>query len=218
VAVLGRDQSGVSRTTDELGGDSVGLAGDVGRIEDIDRLMDMTTDAFGRIDVVMANAGIGRFAPVEGVTPSEFDLLSAVHFRGAFFTAQKALPHIGEGGSIIFVSSAGANRGFALTSVYNAVKAAVRSLARTFAAELAPKRIRVNAISPGLTDTAMATGDTGIPPEIRDEAAKAQIELIPMKRIGRPEEIAAAALFLASDDSSFFTGAELTPDGGTQPL
>jgi NAD(P)-dependent dehydrogenase (short-subunit alcohol dehydrogenase family) len=218
VAVLGRDQAGVSEATEDLGRGSLGVAGDVARIEDIERLFGATTEAFGNIDVLMANAGIGRFGPFESVTVDEFDALCAVHFRGAFFTVQKALPHLRDGGSVILVSSAGANRGFPLTSAYNAAKAAVRSLARTFAAELAPRGIRVNAISPGLTNTPMATGDIGIPPELRDEAAKAQIDMIPMKRIGQPEEIAAAALFLASDDSSFFTGADLTPDGGTQPL
>ena len=218
VAVLGRDEKSVARTTAQLGPGSVGVAGDVTRIDDIERLVQETVRAFGRIDVVVANAGIGRFAPVDGVSSDEFDALSAVHFRGSFFTVQKALPHMDQGGSIIFISSTGAMRGFPMTSVYNAAKAAVRSLARTFAAELAPKGIRVNAISPGLTDTPMATGDIGIPPEIRDQTAKAQIEMIPMKRLGRPEEIAATALFLASDDSSFFTGADLTPDGGTRHI
>ena len=116
------------------------------------------------------------------------------------------------------VSSTGAARGFPLTSVYNAVKAGVRSLTRTFAAELAPLGIRVNAISPGLTETEMSSGDIGIPPEMRDEAARIQIEAIPMKRFGQPDEVATIALFLASDDSSFFTGADLNPDGGTRDL
>jgi len=116
------------------------------------------------------------------------------------------------------MGSAGVSRGFPLTSVYNAAKAAVCSLGRTMAAELAPRGIRVNTISPGLTDTPMTSGETGVPPELRDEAARLQIEKIPMKRIGRPEEVAATALFLASDDSSFFTGSDLCPDGGTRHI
>lgn len=217
VAVSGRDEHKVTDTVLELGDKAIGVAGDVTSIDDIERLMRAAADAFGGIDVVVANAGIGRFGPFEKVTPDELDSLYAVHFRGAFFTVQKALPYLRDGGSVILIGSAGAQRGFPLTSGYNAVKAAVRSLGRTLAAELTP-RIRVNTISPGLTDTPMANGDTGIPPEMRDAAAEAQIALIPMKRIGKPAEIAATALFLASDDSSFFTGADLTPDGGTQHL
>ena len=218
VAAHGRDDARVSRTRSELGDASIGIVGDVTSIDDIERLMRSAADAFGGIDVVVANAGIGRFAPIEDVSPDELDLMSAVHLRGAFFTVQKALPYMGDGGSIILIGSAGGTRGFPLTSVYNAVKAAVRSLGRTMAAELAPKGIRVNVISPGLTDTPMASGDPGVPAQVRDAAARAQIELIPMRRIGQPHEIAAAALFLASDDSSFFTGGELCPDGGTQHL
>ncbi len=218
VAVFGRDPDTVRRTTAELGGASIGVCGDVTRLADLERLMRAAAEAFGRIDVLVANAGIGRFGPLEAVTADEFDALCAVHFRGAFFTVQQALPHMGDGGSIVLVGSAGATRGFPLTSVYNAAKAAVLSLGRTLAAELAPRGIRVNAISPGLTDTPMASGDIGIPPELRDEAARAQLALIPMRRLGRPEEIAVSALFLASDDSSFFTGSELCPDGGTRHL
>jgi NAD(P)-dependent dehydrogenase (short-subunit alcohol dehydrogenase family) len=216
VALQGRDDDKVARAQAELGGATIGVVGDVTNIDDIERLMRSAGDAFGGIDVVVANAGIGRFAPIEDVSPDELDLMCAVHLRGAFFTVQKALPYMGDGGSIILIGSAGATRGFPLTSVYNAVKAAVRSLGRTMAAELAAKGIRVNVISPGLTDTPMASGDPGVPAEVRDAAARAQIEMIPMKRIGRPQEIAAAALFLASGDSAFFTGAELCPDGGTR--
>jgi len=218
LAVMGREQEKVAAAQNELGESTLAVSGDVRRVDDIATLMAAVAETFGRIDVLVAGAGIGRFAPLEAVTEDEFDALSATHFRGAFFTVQQAIPLMGEGGSVILISSAGANRGFPMTSVYNAAKAAVRSLARTFAAELAPKGIRVNAISPGLTDTPMATGDIGIPPEMRDAAARAQIESIPMKRIGRPEEIAATALFLASDDASFYTGADLTPDGGTRPI
>jgi NAD(P)-dependent dehydrogenase (short-subunit alcohol dehydrogenase family) len=109
-------------------------------------------------------------------------------------------------------------QGFPATSVYNAVKAGVRALGRTFAAELAPRGIRVNTVSPGLTETPMAIGDPGLPPGHRDEAARQQLALIPLRRLGRPEEIATTILFLASDDASFYTGADLTPDGGTRDI
>jgi NAD(P)-dependent dehydrogenase (short-subunit alcohol dehydrogenase family) len=175
-------------------------------------------DAYGGIDIVVANAGIGRFAPLDAVTEDDFDALCSVHLRGAFFTVQAALPYLRPGGAVVLVSSTGAERGFPLASAYNAVKAGVRSLGRTFAAELAPRGIRVNTVSPGLTDTPMAVGDPGIPAEQRDEAARQQLALIPLRRLGRPEEIAVTVLFLASDDASFYTGADLTPDGGTRDI
>lgn len=218
LVLLGRDEEKLARTADEIPGAPIGVLGDVTDLGDLRRLMQTAADAYGGIDVLMANAGIGRFAPIDAVTTSEFDALSAVHFKGTFFTVQMALPHLRDGASIILMGSAGVSRGFPLTSVYNAAKAAICSLGRTMAAELAPRGIRVNTISPGLTDTPMASGDIGISPELRDEAARMQIEMIPMKRIGRPEEVAATALFLASDDSSSFTGSELCPDGGTQHI
>jgi NAD(P)-dependent dehydrogenase (short-subunit alcohol dehydrogenase family) len=218
LVLLGRDKEKLARTTGEIPGAPIGVLGDVTDLDDLRRLMQTTADAHGGIDVLMANAGIGRFAPVDAVTTAEFDALCAVHFKGTFFTVQAALPHLRNGASVILMGAAGVSRGFPLTSVYNAAKAAVCSLGRTMAAELAPRGIRVNTISPGLTDTPMATGDTGVPPELRDEAARLQIEQIPLKRIGRPEEVAAVALFLASDDSSFFTGSDLCPDGGTQHI
>jgi len=164
------------------------------------------------------DAGIGRFAPLDAVTEDDFDALCAIHLRGAFFTVQTALSYLRPGGAVVLVSSTGAQRGFPMTSAYNAVKAGVRSLGRTFAAELAPRGIRVNTVSPGLTDTPMAVGDPGIPAEQRDEAARQQLALIPLRRLGRPEEIAVTILFLASDDASFYTGADLTPDGGTRDI
>jgi NAD(P)-dependent dehydrogenase (short-subunit alcohol dehydrogenase family) len=218
LVLLGRDKEKLARTTGEIPGAPIGVLGDVTDLGDLRRLMQTTADAYGGIDVLMANAGIGRFAPVDAVTTADFDALCAVHFKAAFFTVQTALPYLRDGASVILMGSAGVSRGFPLTSVYNAAKAAVCSLGRTMAAELAPRGIRVNTISPGLTDTPMASGDTGVPQELRDEAARLQIDKIPMKRIGRPEEVAATALFLASDDSSLFTGSDLCPDGGTQHI
>jgi NAD(P)-dependent dehydrogenase (short-subunit alcohol dehydrogenase family) len=197
---------------------TVTVTGDVARVDDLAALMHATNDAYGGIDVVVANAGIGRFAPLDAVTEEDFNALYAIHLRGAFFTVQTALPYLRPGGAVVLVSSAGAQRGFPMTSAYNAVKAGVRALGRTFAAELAPRGIRVNTVSPGLTDTPMATGDPGIPAEQRDEAARQQLALIPLRRLGRPEEIATTILFLASDDASFYTGADLTPDGGTRDI
>jgi NAD(P)-dependent dehydrogenase (short-subunit alcohol dehydrogenase family) len=218
LAIMARDEQAVQATAAELAPDAVTVTGDVARVADLGTLMRAAADAYGGIDVVVANAGIGRFAPLDAVTEDDFDALCAIHLRGAFFTVQAALPYLRPGGAVVLVSSTGAERGFPLASAYNAVKAGVRSLGRTFAAELAPRGIRVNTVSPGLTDTPMATGDPGIPAEQRDEAARQQLALIPLRRLGRPEEIAVTVLFLASDDASFYTGADLTPDGGTRDI
>jgi NAD(P)-dependent dehydrogenase (short-subunit alcohol dehydrogenase family) len=218
LAIMARDGQAVTTTAAELAPDVVTVTGDVARVADLAALMRAAGDAYDGIDVVVANAGIGRFAPLDAVTEDEFDALCAIHLRGAFFTVQTALPYLRPGGAVVLVSSTGAQRGFPMTSVYNAVKAGVRSLGRTFAAELAPRGIRVNTVSPGLTDTPMAVGDPGIPAEQRDEAARQQLALIPLRRLGRPEEIAVTVLFLASEDASFYTGADLTPDGGTRDI
>jgi len=214
VVIAGRRQASLDRAVAELGGNVLAVDVDVTSLPDLKRLMTVVQERHGRIDVLVANAGIGRFGPMESVTPEVFDELTDVHFRGTFFTVQQAVPHMSRGGSIILVGSSGATRGFPMTSVYNAAKAAVRSLARTFATELAPRGIRVNVVSPGLTVTPMTQGDIGVPAEKRDEAAKAQLSRIPMKRFLDAEEIASVMLFLASDESSSFTGAELVPDGG----
>jgi NAD(P)-dependent dehydrogenase (short-subunit alcohol dehydrogenase family) len=214
VVIAGRRQADLDRAVAELGGNVLAVKTDVTSLPDLKRLMTVVKERDGRIDVVVANAGVGRFGPLESVTPEVFDELTDVHFRGTFFTVQQAVPHMPRGGSLILVSSSGATRGFPMTSVYNAAKAAVRSLARTFATELAPRGIRVNVVSPGLTVTPMTQGDIGVPAEKRDEAARAQLSLIPMKRFLDAAEIANVMLFLASDESSPFTGAELAADGG----
>jgi NAD(P)-dependent dehydrogenase (short-subunit alcohol dehydrogenase family) len=218
LAIMARDGQAVRATAAKLAPDTVAVAGDVTRVGDLTALMRAANDAYGGIDVVVANAGIGRFAPLDAVTEEDFDTLCAVHLRGTFFTVQTALPYLRPGAAVVLVSSTGAQRGFPGTSVYNAVKAGVRALGRTFAAELAPRSIRVNTVSPGLTDTPMVTGDPGISPKDRDAAAREQLALIPLRRLGRPDEIATTILFLASDDASFYTGADFTPDGGTRDV
>jgi len=142
-----------------------------------------------------------------------------VNLKGAFFTVQKALPHLREGASVILMSSAGSTtRGFPLTSVYNIMKSALRSLARTLSAELLPRRIRVNALTPGATETPILTRDIGVSPEIRDQLAEGMVQLTPLKRRATPEEIAKGALFLACDDSAFCVGSNLVMDGGLGQL
>jgi len=148
-----------------------------------------------------------------------FDELCDIHFKGAFFTVQKALPHMRDGGAIILVSSSPAqSRGAPLTSIYNAAKAAVRSLGRSLAAELLPRGIRVNTLSPGLTNTPILSRDIGLSAALRDQIAASFVAQIPMHRLGAPEDLAKAALFLASSDSSYVVGVELAVDGGLAQL
>ena len=169
-------------------------------------------EQFGKIDVLYLNAGIGRFGPGASVDEATFDELINTNFKGVFFNIQRALPLLGEGASVILTTSIAAEKGFVETTVYSATKAAVRSLARTFGAELVDKKIRVNALAPGSIDTPIF-GKLGVPDGGKE--AKAYFEsIIPMKRLGRSEELAKAALYLASDDSSFMTGFELVVDGG----
>jgi NAD(P)-dependent dehydrogenase (short-subunit alcohol dehydrogenase family) len=181
---------------------------DSGSPEDLDRLFEAVRAGHGRVDIVYASAGIGTLTePLEAVTTASFDDVFAVNVRGTLLTVQKALPLMTAGGSVIINGSAGAVKGVPGSTVYAASKAALRSFARTWTAELAGRGIRVNLISPGPTET--ATFD-GIPADIRTTITS----MVPAGRFGQPEEIAAAVLFLASDDSSFIHGTELPVDGG----
>ena len=167
----------------------------------------------GRLDVLFVNAGIAHFAPIEAVDEAFFDAQFNINVRGAFFVLKHATPVIADGGSIILTASVAGTTGTPNTTVYSATKAAVRSFGRTFAAELAPRRIRVNTISPGPIETPIF-GKTGLSAEQLAGFAESMTAAIPLKRFGQADEVAAAAVFLASDDSSFTTGAELFVDGG----
>jgi NAD(P)-dependent dehydrogenase (short-subunit alcohol dehydrogenase family) len=175
-------------------------------------------EKFGRVDVLFVNAGIGKFAPLEQMTEELYDSIIDINLKGAYFTIQKALPLLADGASIVLNTSIAAHIGRPIgTSVYSASKAALLSLARSLSAELVGRNIRVNAISPGPVTTPIF-GRTGLPPEALEQL-RGQIEAgIPMKRFGRPEEIAKAALFLASSDSSFLLGSEIVADGGFSRL
>lgn len=213
VAIFGRNENTLSAAAAELGPDCLAIQGDAADDSDLQRLCAEANERFGGIDIVVANAGIfefGRLADVDKVT---FDRTSNVNFSGAFFTVRAALPYLRTGGSVILVTS-GSNRvGLADAPVYAATKAAVRSLARSLAVELQPLGVRVNAISPGFVDTPIFERN-GIEGEEREQFIASMSEQILMGRFGRPEEIAAAALFLASDDSSYVTGIELPVSGG----
>src|SRR5690242_595882 len=208
VFITGRNQERLNKAVKEVGKNITGGQGDAGSLSDLDRLFETVKKEKGRIDILFASAGIGELnKPLGSITEKGFDDTFNVNVRGTLFTVQKALPLMKDGGSIILNSSIAGVKGFPGTTVYSASKAAVRSFARTWTAEL-KGRIRVNVISPGTIDTAIFDG---APQEMKDSF----VSIIPMGRMGKPHEIAATALFLASEDSSFVTGTEMFVDGGT---
>ena len=215
VAVFGRNRETLSEAEKSIRGEVLAVQGDVQRLEDIDKLFTQIKERFGKIDSLVVNAGVIHFGPITEVDEKAFDFQTNVNFKGAFFTIQKALPLLQDGGTIILVSSVAGIKGFAGASVYSATKAALRSLARTLTAELAPRRIRVNVLSPGPIDTPIFDRpDNGIP-ESEIENMKNQFgSMVPFGRMGSSDEMANVALFLASDDSSYVTGVDLAADGG----
>jgi NAD(P)-dependent dehydrogenase (short-subunit alcohol dehydrogenase family) len=212
VFITGRRQEQLDEAVKAIGKNVTGVQGDAGNLADLDRLYAAVKSGKGQFDVLFASAGVGDFnVPIGSVTEAAFDKTFNVNVRGTLFTVQKALPLMRDGGSIIMTGSIAGVKGFPGMSVYNASKAAVRSFARTWTMDLKARKIRVNVISPGTIDTGAFVG---VPKEVKDQF----ISLIPMGRIGEPHEIATAALFLASDDSSFITGIELFVDGGTAQI
>jgi len=219
VALFGRNRQTLDQAAQSLGRDVLCAQGDVRNIVDLDRLFQQTASHFGKIDVLVANAGVAKFAPVEAMSEELFDELSDILFRGVFFTVQRALPYLRDGASIILVGSAdGDKQGRIGTSIYTASKAAVRSLARSLSIELLPRRIRVNVLSPGMTDTPIITREGGMPGVSPEEIAAIITKTIPLRRRGTVEEMAKAMLFLASDDSTYCLGSELLADGGLTQL
>jgi NAD(P)-dependent dehydrogenase (short-subunit alcohol dehydrogenase family) len=219
VVIFGRNQKTLDEAIQAIGNSAMAVRGDVKSLKDIDRLYEIATQRFGKLDVVVANAGIAKFSPIDHYNEDLFDEVCDTNLKGAFFTVQKAIPHLREGASVIFMSSAGATtRGFALTSIYNATKSALRSLARSLSAELLPRGIRVNALTPGSTETPILTRDIGVSGEIRDQIAAGIVEQTPLKRRATAEEIAKGALFLACEDSAYCVGSDLVMDGGLTQL
>jgi NAD(P)-dependent dehydrogenase (short-subunit alcohol dehydrogenase family) len=200
-----------------IGDGSLAIQSDVSKLEDIDRLFSVVESKVGKVDVLFANAGIAKFAPYTASQETLFDELFATNVKGVYFTLQKALPHLKNGGSVIVNTSVVASKGTENMGIYAATKAAVRSFARTAASELRDRNIRVNAVAPGPIATPIF-GRSGLSEE-QIEGFKAGIsERVPLRRIGRPEEIASAVAFLASDDASYITGIELNVDGGMANL
>ena len=210
--ITGRRQEGLDKAVKEIGRNVTAVQADSGNLADLDRLYERVKAEKGRIDILYASAGYGEFdVPLGSITEANFDQTFNTNVKGTLFTVQKALPLMRDGGSIIMTGSIASVKGFGGFSVYNASKAAVRSFARTWTVDLKARNIRVNVLSPGTIDTGVFVG---VPKEVKDQF----VSLIPMGRIGLPREIATAALFLASDDSSFVTGIELFVDGGTAQI
>ena len=217
VVITGRDGRTLEEAAREIGGDVLAVRADASSLEDTDRLFAAVAEKFGKIDVLFVNAGIGKFAPIEAVTEELFDQIMDNNFKGAYFTIQRALPHLNDNASVILNTSINAHIGMPNSSVYAASKAALITLARTLSAELLGRGIRVNAVSPGPVTTPIF-GRLGLQPEEVREATRNMQEQVPLKRFGRPEEIAKTVLFLASSDSSFLLGTEIVADGGMSQL
>ncbi|WP_426231991.1 SDR family oxidoreductase [Pararhizobium sp. DWP3-4] len=213
VFMTGRRQDQLDTAVGEVGGDAVGVQGDVSNLGDIDRLFELVKAQAGHIDVLFANAGSGEFAPLGHITEDHFDRTFATNVKGTLFTVQKALPLLKEGSSVILTGSTAASTGTPAFSVYAATKAAIRSFARGWIVDLGHRGIRVNVLSPGPTSTPGFHG-LGSTEEEKREMMRMTLAGVPLGRMGKPREIANAALFLASDESSFVTGTELFADGG----
>jgi NAD(P)-dependent dehydrogenase (short-subunit alcohol dehydrogenase family) len=217
VAISGRSQKTLDEAVKSLGNGVVAVKSDTAKIEDIEKFLTEAAKKLGKIDILFVNAGVAKFAPITDVSEALFDEQFDINIRGAYFTVQKALPHLNDGASIIFNTSVAGSVGSPTTSAYSATKAALRSLARTAAAELVDRKIRVNAVAPGPIVTPIF-GRTGLPQQVIDDWAKGLLEKVPMKRFGQPEEVAGVVAFLASDDASYITGVELNVDGGLGQL
>ena len=214
VAISGRSKKTLDEAVKTIGNGVVAVQSDVAKLTDVDKLFAEVSQKLGKIDVLFVNAGVAKFPSLAETSESVYDELFDINMKGAYFTIQKALPFLNDGASIILNTSVAGSKGFAGASAYSATKAALRSLARTAAAELVGRGIRVNAVAPGPIVTPIL-GRTGLPKEALDEFTKELTAQVPMKRFGQPEEVAAVVAFLASQDASYITGVEISVDGGS---
>ena len=214
VVITGRDAGTLRTAAAEIGHDAVSYRSDVGDLSQIDTLFAQLRESPGRIDILFVNAGVGAFLPIEAVTEADWDRIHDINLKGVFFTVQKALPLMSEGASIVLTGSIGALKGLPTGSVYAASKAGLRALGRSLAAEFVGRGIRVNVVSPGPIETPIIHRTGGLPPEAVPAMREQMIANTPMKRMGAPEEVAAAVLFLASDAAGFVTGTDFLVDGG----
>ena len=213
VFVTGRREAELAEAVKAIGRNVASVQGDASNLVDLDRLFAQIERDKGRLDIVFANAGAAKYAPLGGITEELYDLIFDINVKGLLFTVQKALPLMPDGGAIILNASIVATKGLAANSVYSATKAAVRSFARTWTTDLKTRRIRVNAVSPGSTDTP-GLSNLLASSQVGEERRKMIANAVPLGRLGTPDEIAKAVVFLASDDASYITGTELFVDGG----
>ena len=213
VVIIGRNADAVAAAAMKIGGDTLGITADVGRVADLDRAFSEIRVQAGRVDILFVNAGIAKFAPISDTTEILFDEMTDTNFKGVYFTVHRALPLMPEGASIVLTSTAVVHFGMPGAGIYAAGKAALNSLAKTLAVELADRRIRVNVVSPGPISTPIF-GKMGMAKDTLNHLAAAILSGVPLKRFGTAEEIAKSVTFLASDDAAFITGQELVVDGG----
>jgi NAD(P)-dependent dehydrogenase (short-subunit alcohol dehydrogenase family) len=213
VAIAGRSQKTLDEAVKYLGNGTLAVQTDVAKLADLDKLFTVVSKKLGKIDILFVNAGVANFAPFADTTEQVYDTNFDINAKGAFFTIQKAIPFLNDGASIILNTSVAGQKGFGTTGSYAATKAALRSFARTAASELIGRNIRVNTVAPGPIETPIF-GRLGLEKSAADEIAKGFASLVPMKRLGQPEEVAGAVAFLASSDSSYITGVEINVDGG----
>jgi NAD(P)-dependent dehydrogenase (short-subunit alcohol dehydrogenase family) len=217
VFITGRRQSKVDAVVKQIGKNITGVQGDVSNLADLDRLYATVKEQKGHIDILFANAGVGELVPLGAITEAHFDKTFGINVKGLLFTVQKALSLIQDGGSIILNASIAASKGMEASSIYNATKAAIRSFARTWTLDLKHRKIRVNAVSPGMIDTPGLNGLAQSQEQL-DQFKTSFLSGVPLGRIGSADEVAKAVSFLASDDSSYVTGIELFVDGGVAQI
>lgn len=214
VVITGRAEATLRSAAAEIGHEALAIRSDIGDLTQIRQLFSQLTAQLGHIDVLFVNAGVGGFQPIDKVTEQDWDTIHGINLKGVFFTVQQALPLLRKGSAIVLTGSIGALKGIPTGSVYAASKAGLRALGRCFAAELVGKGIRVNVVSPGPTDTPIIGRTAGLPPQVIPALREQMIRNTPMHRMGTPEEVAAAVLFLASNESAFVTGIDFLVDGG----
>lgn len=217
VVLAGRRQEALDEVSKELDGDFITVRADVASIEDNKNLIKETVDAYGKIDILFLNAGIAPPTPTTDVSEEHYNELFNINVKGPVFAVKEALPHLNDGGSILFTNSVVTQKGFDGLGIYSATKGALRAYQRVLTSELKPRKIRVNSIAPGPIETPIY-GKMGLPEETLNEMGSNFAQMVPLGRFGTSEEVANAALFLASDDASYINGVELEVDGGLSQI